>query len=143
MSTQECLNWIDAQRDRMIALVSHWAAINSGTFHSAGVEQVAHALLPEFSTFGEKPLLLNLPPMHEVSDRGAIVPHPLGPALSLRVRPSAPRRVLLAIHMDTVYGKDSDFQNVTRDDQHLYGPGVADAKGGIAVLLVALEALER
>lgn len=140
---QECLDWIDTQRDRMISLVERWASINSGTFHHAGVEQVAHTILPEFSRFAAQPELLTVPAMREVNKRGVQVAHPLGPALSLRVRPSASRRVLLAIHMDTVYGQDSEFQHVTRDDDRMYGPGVADAKGGIAVLLVALEALER
>lgn len=141
--TQDCLNWIDSQRDRMIALVSQWASINSGTFHHAGVEQVARAILPEFSRFAGMPELLTIPNMREVNKRGVQVAHPLGPALSLRVRPAASRRVLLAIHMDTVYDQDSEFQEVTRDDTNMYGPGVADAKGGIAVLLVALEALEQ
>lgn len=140
---EDCLNWIDTQRDRMIALVDRWASINSGTFHHAGVEQVARTILPEFSRFAAQPELLTVPSMREVNKRGVQVAHPLGPALSLRVRPAAPRRVLLGIHMDTVYDQDSEFQQVTRDDIHMYGPGVADAKGGIAVMLVALEALER
>jgi glutamate carboxypeptidase len=43
-----------------------------------------------------------------------------------------------------VYGPDSPFQKVTRlDDNTLLGPGVADAKGGLVVLLFALMALER
>ncbi|MCH5372921.1 MAG: hydrolase, partial [Planctomycetes bacterium] len=140
---QECLDWIDTQRDRMVSLVERWASINSGTFHRTGVEEVARAILPEFSRFAAQPELLSVPSMREVNKRGVLVAHPLGPALSLRVRPAASRRVLLAIHMDTVYDQESEFQQVTQDDTHMYGPGVADAKGGIAVLLVALETLER
>ncbi len=143
MSKLESLNWIETQRERMVALVEHWASINSSTYHPAGVEQVAHAVLPEFSTFAGKAELLNVPSMMEVNERGVLVDHSLGPALSLRVRPTAPRRILLAIHMDTVYPQDSGFQEVHRDEMNMYGPGVADAKGGISVLLVALEALEQ
>jgi glutamate carboxypeptidase len=52
--------------------------------------------------------------------------------------------VLLVIHTDTVFGPDHPFQQVTRMDGNLLnGPGVADAKGGLAVLLTALEAFER
>jgi glutamate carboxypeptidase len=58
-------------------------------------------------------------------------------------RPDAPLRVFLCIHMDTVYPADHPFQACTRIDAHtLQGPGVADAKGGIVVMLAALAALE-
>ena len=46
-------------------------------------------------------------------------------------------------HMDTVFGADHAFQE-TRwlEDGVLNGPGVADMKGGIAVMLAALKAVE-
>ena len=59
------------------------------------------------------------------------------------MRSEAKRRVLLAIHLDTVYPMESAFQSVVVDGNMMYGPGVADAKGGIAVMLIALETLER
>jgi glutamate carboxypeptidase len=45
--------------------------------------------------------------------------------------------------MDTVYGVDHPFQATKLSTETLNGPGVADLKGGLAVMLVALEALER
>jgi glutamate carboxypeptidase len=52
--------------------------------------------------------------------------------------------LLFTGHMDTVFGPDHDFQH-TRwlEDGILNGPGVADMKGGIAVMLAALQAVER
>jgi glutamate carboxypeptidase len=62
----------------------------------------------------------------------------------LQVRPHAPRRYLLTGHMDTVFPLDDPFQATTwLDDQTLNGPGVADMKGGITVMLAALLAFER
>jgi glutamate carboxypeptidase len=53
-------------------------------------------------------------------------------------------RVLLCIHTDTVYAVDHPFQTTTLlDADTLRGPGVADAKGGIAVMLTALQAFEQ
>ncbi|MBA2635859.1 MAG: hydrolase, partial [Sphingomonas sp.] len=46
-------------------------------------------------------------------------------------------------HMDTVFGADHDFQQ-TRwlEEGILNGPGVADMKGGLAVMLASLKAVE-
>jgi glutamate carboxypeptidase len=45
--------------------------------------------------------------------------------------------------MDTVYGADHPFQAVQwLDERTLGGPGVADMKGGLAVMLAALKAVE-
>ncbi len=64
-------------------------------------------------------------------------------ALRLRVRPEAPVRILLGGHYDTVYGADHPFQRCTLlDAQTLRGPGVADMKGGLVVMLAALQAFE-
>ena len=46
--------------------------------------------------------------------------------------------------MDTVYAIDSPFQTVRElDTDRLNGPGVADLKGGLLVMFLALSALER
>ena len=69
---------------------------------------------------------------------------PLGQALSITKRPQARLRILLSIHLDTVYPPDGPFQTVTqKENGKLGGPGVADAKGGLAIMLTALDALER
>ena len=59
------------------------------------------------------------------------------------MRPDAPVQLLFTGHMDTVFGADHAFQE-TRwlEDGVLNGPGVADMKGGIAVMLAALKAVE-
>lgn len=142
MANQNSCAWIEQNRDRMIAFVEAWANINSGTFHHAGVRRFAELLIPEFSRFATLPRLIDVPAVKLVDARGQFRTHHLGPALSLRCRPQAARRVLLCIHLDTVYDQDSEFQVCQKDGVNLYGPGVADAKGGIAVMLLALEALE-
>ena len=52
---------------------------------------------------------------------------------------AAPIQIVLTGHYDTVFPADSGFQTVTtRADGALNGPGVADMKGGLAVMLAAL-----
>src|SRR3546814_13592061 len=66
-----------------------------------------------------------------------------GHHLHLAVRPDAPVQMLFTGHMDTVYPADHPFQDQRfLDANTLNGPGVADMKGGLALLLAALEAVE-
>lgn len=67
------------------------------------------------------------------------------PAILIRQRLEAPKRVLLGGHMDTVFGADSPFQATERIEggAKLRGPGVADMKGGLVVLWAALTAVEK
>jgi glutamate carboxypeptidase len=52
------------------------------------------------------------------------------------------RNFLLIAHMDTVYGKGILATEPYRlDGNKLYGPGIADDKGGIAVILHSLAIL--
>jgi glutamate carboxypeptidase len=66
-----------------------------------------------------------------------------GQHLMVRVRPEAQRRFLLTGHMDTVFPPTHPFQaQQWLDAETLNGPGVADMKGGIAVIIAALTAFE-
>ncbi|HXB52203.1 MAG TPA: hydrolase, partial [Rhizomicrobium sp.] len=66
-----------------------------------------------------------------------------GDALLLTVRPSAPFQVVLTGHYDTVYPQDTMFRAVVqRPDGTLHGPGIADMKGGLSVMLGALASFE-
>jgi glutamate carboxypeptidase len=65
-------------------------------------------------------------------------------ALRVTVRPDAPRQILCSGHFDTVYGATHPFQSCTLvDADMLRGPGVADMKGGIVLMLAALREFER
>jgi glutamate carboxypeptidase len=121
-----------------------WAAVNSGSAHLAGLETMALLLADAFSALpGE--LTLREPAQvtaMDASGREIDVAH--GRHLLLSVRPAAPSRVILTGHMDTVYPEHHAFQQVrTLSDGRVNGPGVADMKGGIAVMLAALAAFER
>ena len=66
-----------------------------------------------------------------------------GQNLRLTVRPQAPLQLLFTGHMDTVFAVDHAFQSLRwLEPGVLNGPGVADMKSGIAVMLAALHAVE-
>lgn len=143
-SVIRAVDWIDSQSQRMIDLVEHWVNINSASDNIKGLERMAVVLADAFSPLGGQLKLIDIAPHQIIDSSGHVVKKPLGRALSVIKRPNAPLRVFLGIHMDTVYGLDQPFQTSQRlGASTLRGPGVADAKSGIVVMLIALEAIER
>jgi glutamate carboxypeptidase len=138
------LDWIDSQEQTLLLRVKQWVAINSFTLHVKGLEQLLLLLHSSFKNLGGESSYFNLQPQKILGSDGVFHSQPLGQALLLRKRPQAPIQVLLAGHMDTVHIPSSPFQNIHELAPGIWkGPGVADMKGGIAILLTALEALER
>ncbi len=127
----------------MLARVEQWAAINSGTRNLAGCAAMANALSEAFGVLPGTLRLLEPTPAQAVTPDGRVDALAHGRHLHLSVRPEAAVRILLTGHMDTVYPVDHPFQTLTwREARVLGGPGVADMKGGLSLLLEALLAIE-
>jgi glutamate carboxypeptidase len=127
----------------MLDQVTAWAAVNSGSRNLAGLATVAGLLADAFSALPGDIELRDPARVESMAADGALNPIDHGTNLHLAVRPAAPVQLLLTGHMDTVFGADHDFQKVFwRQDGVLGGPGVADMKSGIAVMLAALQAVE-
>lgn len=128
----------------MLAQVRAWSAINTGTANLAGLAEQAAALAEAFAALPSKIELVDPAPVTAIAADGSAFAKPHGQHLVVRVRPQANRRILLTGHMDTVFPADHPFQRQTwLDGETLNGPGVADMKGGIAVMLHALLAFEQ
>jgi glutamate carboxypeptidase len=133
-----------ASAEPMLDQVLGWAAVNSGSRNLGGLERMADLLADAFAAL---PGLLRLEqpqPVEAVDAAGKTIQLKHGRHLHLSVRPTAPLQLLFTGHMDTVFASDHAFQE-TRwlEDGVLNGPGVADMKGGLAVMLAALKAVER
>jgi glutamate carboxypeptidase len=128
----------------MLAQVQAWSAINTGTANLAGLAAQAKALEEAFAELPGTVELIDPAPVTAIAADGSAVDKPHGQHLVVRVRPQANRRILLTGHMDTVFPVDHPFQALRwLDGETLNGPGVADMKGGIAVMLHALMAFEQ
>jgi glutamate carboxypeptidase len=137
------LDFIDSHARPWIDRLIAWSAINSGTHNLDGLSRMAHALREACAPLGAMHETIDLPPAESIDAQGNVVRTPLGKGLRFIKRPDAPRQVFVCIHYDTVYPPTSPFQSSHwLDDHHLTGPGVLDAKGGIAVMLSALEMFE-
>ncbi|WP_183112531.1 hydrolase [Sphingomonas sp. So64.6b] len=127
----------------MLAQVEDWAAINSGTRNLAGMAAIAANLADAFSALPGQIDMVEAEPAESVGSDGIVSPLDHGRHLHLTVRPDAPVQMLFTGHMDTVYPIDHPFQKLTfRDDGTVNGPGVADMKGGLSLMLAALKAVE-
>jgi glutamate carboxypeptidase len=127
----------------MRAQVLAWSAINSGTANLAGLAAMADRLAEAFAGLPGTITLTEPAPVETIAADGTLKPVEHGRHLVLRVRPDAERRVLLTGHMDTVYAADHPFQTSEwLDERRLRGPGTADMKGGIALMLAGLQAFE-
>ena len=126
---------IDSTQEQRVDLLRQLVEINSGTKNLEGVRAVGTALMPRFEALGFN---VRWVPMDEVQRAGTLVAdHPCPNA------GSCGKRVLLIGHMDTVFEKDSPFQHFNMIDEHTAsGPGTDDMKGGLVVMLSALEALK-
>ena len=133
-----------AAAEPMLDQVLGWASVNSGSRNLAGLERMAELLADAFAALPGV-LRLEQPQAVEAVDAdGRTIQLKHGRHLHLTVRPTAPVQLLFTGHMDTVFAADHAFQQ-TRwlEDGVLNGPGVADMKGGLAVMLAALKAVER
>lgn len=132
-----------ARAQPMLERVLDWSPVNSGTRNLAGLGVMAAKLADAFAALPGEVMLDAPNPVTSVQSDGRTTTIDHGAHLVVSVRPAAPVQLLLTGHMDTVFPVDHPFQAVTwLDDATLNGPGVADMKGGIAVMLAALEAVE-
>ncbi|MEP3051071.1 MAG: hydrolase [Erythrobacter sp.] len=134
----------DFDNQAMLQQVQEWAAINTGTGNIAGLAQQAAILAQVFSALPGEIELIDPVPVTAIASDGKEYEKRSGQHLVVRVRPQANSRILLTGHMDTVFPADHPFQHQKwLEDDVLNGPGVADMKGGIAVILHALLAFEK
>ncbi len=132
-----------ASASPMLARTEAWAAVNSGTRNLAGLATMADLLAEAFSVLPGHLALVEPDPVETVAADGRVQTIEHGRHLHLAVRPDAPVQLLFTGHMDTVFGADHPFQTARwLDNGHLNAPGAADMKGGLALMLAALEAAE-
>lgn len=140
---QHSLSGIKDQQSQMLETLIEWSRINSGSSNLSGLKVMEERIADAFAPLGASVDFIQLEPTERLNHDGTVEAVENGRSILISRRPTANRRVLLTGHFDTVFPADSDFQDVTwLDDNVLNGPGVADMKGGILVMLHALMAFE-
>lgn len=128
----------------MLAQVENWSALNSGSRNLEGLATLGSRLAGAFADLPGEIRMVEPTPVEAIDVAGKPYEIPHGRNLHLKVRPDAPVQLLFTGHMDTVFAADHPFQTLSwlEPGTVLNGPGVADMKGGIAVMLAALKAVE-
>lgn len=121
---------VDAEQERSIALLERLVNVNSGSMNLKGVEEVGRMMRAELEAVGFK---VQWVPMAAAGRAGHIVATHQGSGRG--------KRLLLIGHLDTVFEPHSPFQTFVRKGDKAEGPGVADDKGGMVVMLSALRAM--
>ncbi|HSG34154.1 MAG TPA: hydrolase, partial [Sphingomonadaceae bacterium] len=143
LATEEAALVEQIDQADMLEMTTRWCKTNSGTGNLAGLAETAAMLADAFAALPGEVSLEEPARVTAIAADGSEVERQHGRHLVLRVRPNAGRRILLTGHMDTVFPADDPFQDLAWiDDDTLNGPGAADMKGGIAVILAALKAFE-
>ena len=119
-----------AEQPAVIETLRKLTAMDSGTDQVEGLGQVAAILEAELKSLG-------------ASVERHAVPPSTGPALVGRIAGKGSRRVMMMAHMDTVYPAGTAQTRPFRiEGNRAIAPGIADAKGGIAVILHSLRLLK-
>src|SRR5438270_3850939 len=131
---------VDAQTPAAIALLEKLVNINSGTMNVAGIVAVKDVVAPQIEALGFK---VRWMPMRSLDGRaGDLVAEHVCAAGAGRCG----KRLLLIGHLDTVFEPSSSFQKYSivpgTNGNVATGPGVNDMKGGLVVMLTALEAMK-
>jgi glutamate carboxypeptidase len=131
------------RQQAMAATLVDWAHVNSGSRNLAGLATMRGLIEARLAPLADSVATVEPSPVNTLSDSGEDIPLPHGANLLARKRPGANRRMILTGHMDTVFPADHPFQNCRMlDADTLNGPGTADMKGGLLVMIEALAALE-
>src|SRR3954454_1658756 len=128
---QVMLTTVDSEQGRTTAFLQRIVDQNSGTMNFGGVEAVRRMVEPEFTGLGFKTEWID---MKAAGRAGHLVARHAGAKRG--------KRLLLIAHLDTVFEPDSPFQRWTLQGHLASGPGAGDDKGGIAVIVAALRAMQ-
>jgi len=139
---------LSAARPSIERDIEAWVAIPTGWNHTPGLDELRAILRRRLEAIGG--VAEELPGVAAGPGEGAdgpppptlVVRGPRGP--SVPRGPSGPRSagaLLFSGHLDTVFDPRGAFRALRREGDRAVGPGASDMKGGLAILVAALEAL--
>ena len=124
----QIISFLDAHAAEQLKLVIELCNQNSYSYHKAGADKVGAMLQQQLADIFPEPERVE---QTEVGNHLIFRNQTLGQA------------IYLVGHLDTVFPPEHPFQQCRREGELLFGPGTADMKGGLAVIIYALKALQQ
>jgi len=127
---QELYSQAQAEQPHYLETLKTLVSVDTGTGTEAGLKQVGAELVKRLEALGAK-----------------VTTQPATPSVGDNIvgtfKGSGDKDFLLMVHYDTVFGPGTVAKRPFRiEGERAYGPGVADAKGGVAMILHALKLLQ-
>jgi len=127
------------EKPALIETLRQLVGIESGSRDREGLDAIAAVLKDRLAALGGK---VELVEAGADAVRLFDTPPRTGKAVVARFQGTGTRKIMLLAHMDTVYPRGTLAKRPFRiEGARAYGPGVADEKGGVAVVLHALAVL--
>jgi glutamate carboxypeptidase len=120
----------EAQRSSYLKTLEQLVSIDTGTGQEEGITKVQAILVDRLKALGADVSVTPASPS-------------IGSNIIGTIKGTGQARFLLMVHYDTVFGPGTAAKRPFRADEgRAYGPGVADAKGGVAMILHSLQLLK-
>lgn len=142
-TTLSLLSWIEKQEENALKNLLKWSSLNSWSENLSGLAKMEKTIFSLFKNLKSNSTVEKLPDWNRLNEKGIPFKTPLGNTLIFSKREHLKKKVLFGGHMDTVFPTFSHFQTPRIEKDHIIGPGVADMKGGLLVLYLALMAFEK
>lgn len=126
----QLLKKAQAEQKAYLATVKQLVDIDTGTGQAPGLKTVSAVLVERLKALGAE--VKTSPATPSAGDN-----------IVGTIKGTGTKTFLLMIHYDTVFGPGTAAKRPFKiDSERAYGPGVADAKGGVAMVLHALKLLQ-
>ncbi|NEV93012.1 M20 family metallopeptidase [Psychroflexus sp. YR1-1] len=128
---EQMLAFLEANTQEQINFLEQTVNINSGTLNLEGVHKVGMLYKKELEDLGFDTRWISMP--DSLNRAGH---------LFAEIKGGSGKTILLIGHLDTVFEQDHEFQSFSRTGDTAEGPGTNDMKGGNAIIIYALKALQ-
>lgn len=129
-SPQYLLTQAQAEQPAYLATLKTLVSVDTGTGTQAGLAQIGAELAKRLKALGAE--------VHTSPAKPSVGDNIVG-----TFKGNGSKDFLLMVHYDTVFGPGTVAKRPFRvEGERAYGPGVADAKGGVAMILHALKLLQ-